>query len=86
MQNLIYSPVHCLDPSQSHGGPGGRLGPNEESEPSDDEMLSLSSQQSNASSEKAKAAKKAEAQAAPAPPPAEDVDLLGLVYVELTRF
>ncbi|XP_036426134.1 putative tyrosine-protein phosphatase auxilin isoform X2 [Colossoma macropomum] len=66
------------DPSQSHGGPGGRLGPNEESEPSDDEMLSLSSQQSNASSEKAKAAKKAEAQAAPAPPPAEDVDLLGL--------
>uniref|UniRef100_A0A8B9JP73 Auxilin n=2 Tax=Astyanax mexicanus TaxID=7994 RepID=A0A8B9JP73_ASTMX len=68
------------DPAQGHGGPGGgRLGPNEESEPSDDEMLSLSSQQSNASSEKAKAAKKAEAQAAPAPPPpAEDVDLLGL--------
>ncbi|XP_072540348.1 auxilin isoform X2 [Salminus brasiliensis] len=66
------------DPVQGHGGPGGRLGPNEESEPSDDEMLSLSSQQSNASSEKAKAAKKAEAQAAPAPPPAEDVDLLGL--------
>ncbi|KAL7832633.1 hypothetical protein SRHO_G00296510 [Serrasalmus rhombeus] len=71
------------DPSQSHGGPGGRLGPNEESEPSDDEMLSLSSQQSNASNEKAKAAKKAEAQAAPAPPPAEDVDLLGLDGAEV---
>uniref|UniRef100_A0A3B4D4J7 Auxilin n=1 Tax=Pygocentrus nattereri TaxID=42514 RepID=A0A3B4D4J7_PYGNA len=71
------------DPSQPHGGPGGRLGPNEESEPSDDEMLSLSSQQSNASNEKAKAAKKAEAQAAPAPPPAEDVDLLGLDGAEV---
>ncbi|KAI4891909.1 hypothetical protein NFI96_029993 [Prochilodus magdalenae] len=57
---------------------GGRLGPNEESEPSDDEMLSLSSQQSNASSEKAKAAKRAEPQAASVPPLAEDVDLLGL--------
>uniref|UniRef100_A0AAY5F2K6 DnaJ (Hsp40) homolog, subfamily C, member 6 n=1 Tax=Electrophorus electricus TaxID=8005 RepID=A0AAY5F2K6_ELEEL len=74
------------DPAQGHGALGGRLGPNEESEPSDDEMLSLSSQQSNASSEKATGAKKADARPgpAPAPPPgpapapAEDVDLLGL--------
>ncbi|XP_076871061.1 auxilin isoform X2 [Brachyhypopomus gauderio] len=74
------------DPAQGHGALGGRLGPNEESEPSDDEMLSLSSQQSNASNEKVAGAKKADARppSGPAPPPgpthipAEDVDLLGL--------
>ncbi|XP_051986503.1 putative tyrosine-protein phosphatase auxilin isoform X6 [Xyrauchen texanus] len=68
------------DPAQGHGGCGGRVGPNEESEPSDDDMLSLSSQQSNTSNEKAKAAKKPELQPSPAPPPptAEEVDLLGL--------
>ncbi|XP_051563118.1 putative tyrosine-protein phosphatase auxilin isoform X3 [Myxocyprinus asiaticus] len=68
------------DPAQGHGGCGGRVGPNEESEPSDDDMLSLSSQQSNTSNEKAKAVKKPELQpsAAPPPPTAEEVDLLGL--------
>ncbi|XP_036377954.1 putative tyrosine-protein phosphatase auxilin isoform X2 [Megalops cyprinoides] len=74
------------DPGRTLGGSDGRPGQgNEESEPSDDEMLSLSSQQSNASNEKPggaqatpKGAKKPEVQPAPAPPPAEDVDLLGL--------
>uniref|UniRef100_A0A9J7Z387 Auxilin n=2 Tax=Cyprinus carpio TaxID=7962 RepID=A0A9J7Z387_CYPCA len=67
------------DPAQGHGSCGGRVGPNEESEPSDDEMLSLSSQQSNTSNEKSKAAKKPEPQPAAAPPSAaEEVDLLGL--------
>ncbi|KAI7807292.1 putative tyrosine-protein phosphatase auxilin isoform X2 [Triplophysa rosa] len=67
------------DPAPGHGGCGGRVGPNEESEPSDDEMLSISSQQSNTSNDKTKAAKKPEHQpAAAAPPPAEEVDLLGL--------
>lgn len=71
--------VCCLDPAQTQGAQGGRVGPNEESEPSDDDMLSLSSQQSGGSGEKAKGAGKAEAQpAAPSRPPAEDVDLLGL--------
>uniref|UniRef100_A0A8C4D1Y5 Auxilin n=1 Tax=Denticeps clupeoides TaxID=299321 RepID=A0A8C4D1Y5_9TELE len=60
------------DPSRNHG-PDGRSGPHEESEPSDDEMLSLSSQQSNASNDKS-----GDAPPAAAPPPAEDVDLLGL--------
>uniref|UniRef100_A0A3B3SY26 Auxilin n=1 Tax=Paramormyrops kingsleyae TaxID=1676925 RepID=A0A3B3SY26_9TELE len=51
------------------------------SEPSDDEMLSLSSQQSSASNEKAGAQttpRKAEAPPPAVPPPSEDVDLLGL--------
>ncbi|XP_065096008.1 auxilin isoform X5 [Paramisgurnus dabryanus] len=61
------------DPAQGHGSCGGRVGPNEESEPSDDDMLSLSSQQSNTSNDKTKAAKKPER-----PPAAEEVDLLGL--------
>ncbi|KAM9483729.1 auxilin isoform 1-T1 [Clarias gariepinus] len=67
------------DPAQNQATQGGRVGPNEESEPSDDDMLSLSSQQSSGSGEKAKGASKAEAQhPAPSKPPAEDVDLLGL--------
>lgn len=61
------------DPAQGHGSCGGRVGPNEESEPSDDDMLSLSSQQSNTSNDKTKATKKPER-----PPAAEEVDLLGL--------
>ncbi|XP_055068566.1 auxilin isoform X1 [Misgurnus anguillicaudatus] len=61
------------DPAQGHGSCGGRVGPNEESEPSDDDMLSLSSQQSNTSNDKTKAPKKPER-----PPAAEEVDLLGL--------
>ncbi|XP_028856353.1 putative tyrosine-protein phosphatase auxilin isoform X2 [Denticeps clupeoides] len=74
------------DPSRNHG-PDGRSGPHEESEPSDDEMLSLSSQQSNASNDKSGGANaanapkghpKPDAPPAAAPPPAEDVDLLGL--------
>lgn len=70
--------VCCLDPAQTQGAQGGRVGPNEESEPSDDDMLSLCSQQSSGSGEKAKGASKAEAQPAAPRPPAEDVDLLGL--------
>ncbi|XP_060723587.1 putative tyrosine-protein phosphatase auxilin isoform X2 [Tachysurus vachellii] len=66
------------DPAQAQGAQGGRVGPNEESEPSDDDMLSLSSQQSSGSGEKAKGASKAEAPPTAAPPLAEDVDLLGL--------
>ncbi|XP_060775902.1 putative tyrosine-protein phosphatase auxilin isoform X3 [Neoarius graeffei] len=66
------------DPVQAQGAQGGRVGPNEESEPSDDDMLSLSSQQSSGSGDKAKGAGKAEAQPTAPPPPAEDVDLLGL--------
>uniref|UniRef100_A0A8C1Z8U8 Auxilin n=1 Tax=Cyprinus carpio TaxID=7962 RepID=A0A8C1Z8U8_CYPCA len=71
-------PTKDLSPNvQTYGF--GRVGPNEESEPSDDEMLSLSSQQSNTSNEKSKAAKKPEPQPAAAPPSAaEEVDLLGL--------
>ncbi|XP_030647747.1 putative tyrosine-protein phosphatase auxilin [Chanos chanos] len=63
------------DPGRSHG-PEGRIGPNEESEPSDDEMLSLS----NAGAEKPKMDKKTESPSTTSapPPPAEDVDLLGL--------
>uniref|UniRef100_A0A667ZHD9 Auxilin n=1 Tax=Myripristis murdjan TaxID=586833 RepID=A0A667ZHD9_9TELE len=48
----------------------------EESEPSDDEMLSLSSQQSNASTAPQRPEPPAPTHAAP--PPAEEVDLLGL--------
>ncbi|XP_075792287.1 auxilin isoform X2 [Pelodiscus sinensis] len=52
----------------------------EESEQSDDELLSLSSQHSNASSDKPHGTPKhsKKQQEAPAPPPPEDVDLLGL--------
>ncbi|KAK7144776.1 hypothetical protein R3I94_011007 [Phoxinus phoxinus] len=66
------------DPAQGHGSCGGRVGPNEESEPSDDEMLSLSSQQSNTSNEKSKAHKKPEPQPAAAPSQTAEEDLLGL--------
>lgn len=71
------------DPGRIGGGLEGRNGPaNGDSEPSDDEMLSLSSQQSNASNEKAASAqatpRKAEAPPPAVPPPSEDVDLLGL--------
>ncbi|TRY92523.1 hypothetical protein DNTS_008245 [Danionella cerebrum] len=67
------------DPAPGLGSCGGRVGPHEESEPSDDEMLSLSNQQSNTSTEKSKVTKKPEMQpAAPPPPAAEEVDLLGL--------
>ncbi|XP_023650387.2 auxilin isoform X2 [Paramormyrops kingsleyae] len=70
------------DPGRIGGGLNGRTGPaNGDSEPSDDEMLSLSSQQSSASNEKAGAQttpRKAEAPPPAVPPPSEDVDLLGL--------
>ncbi|KAL2089707.1 hypothetical protein ACEWY4_014395 [Coilia grayii] len=72
------------DPSHA-GGSEGRRGPHEESEPSDDEMLSLSSQQSNASNERSSGMQAREPPKRPdapptaaRPPPAEDVDLLGL--------
>ncbi|KAM6962663.1 auxilin isoform 3-T3 [Aplochiton taeniatus] len=67
--------------ARPQGGPDGR-GRGEESEPSDDEMLSLSSQQSNASGGPKGVAppKRPEPPAAAAapPPPPEEVDLLGL--------
>ncbi|XP_045075947.1 LOW QUALITY PROTEIN: putative tyrosine-protein phosphatase auxilin, partial [Coregonus clupeaformis] len=74
------------EPSRSHSGSDGRPH-GEDSEPSDDEMLSLSSQQSNASGERPGGAqsgprgpKRPEQPQAPAtaPPPPEEVDLLGL--------
>ncbi|KAG7230545.1 hypothetical protein INR49_025261 [Caranx melampygus] len=70
------------EPSRPHGGPDGR-GHGEESEPSDDEMLSLSSQRSNAST----APQKPEPPTpTPAPPaPAEEVDLLGLDGEDISR-
>uniref|UniRef100_A0A3Q2W7B6 Auxilin n=1 Tax=Haplochromis burtoni TaxID=8153 RepID=A0A3Q2W7B6_HAPBU len=55
----------------------------EESEPSDDEMLSLSSQQSNASAAHQKPDLPAPTSATPAP--AEEVDLLGLDGDEVNR-
>ncbi|KAM7388115.1 hypothetical protein PAMP_024316 [Pampus punctatissimus] len=63
------------EPSRPHGGPDGR-GHGEESEPSDDEMLSLSGQRSSASIAPQKPEPPAPTPAAPAP--AEEVDLLGL--------
>ncbi|XP_029474372.1 putative tyrosine-protein phosphatase auxilin isoform X2 [Rhinatrema bivittatum] len=51
----------------------------EESEPSDDELLSLSSQHSNTSGDKQHGTPKhSKKQEPPAPPPPEDADLLGL--------
>ncbi|XP_058887502.1 putative tyrosine-protein phosphatase auxilin isoform X9 [Acipenser ruthenus] len=83
------------DPSKGHPSTEDKAAlVHEDSEPSDDELLSLSGQQSNTSNEKQppqqqqqqqgtpKSSKRQEAQptpaAAPPPPPAEDVDLLGL--------
>ncbi|KAF0041900.1 hypothetical protein F2P81_005432 [Scophthalmus maximus] len=63
------------EPSRPHGGPDGR-GHGEESEPSDDEMLSLSSQRSNAGAAPQRPDPPVQTPAAPAP--AEEVDLLGL--------
>ncbi|XP_045906523.1 putative tyrosine-protein phosphatase auxilin isoform X2 [Micropterus dolomieu] len=63
------------EPSRPHGGLEGR-GLGEESEPSDDEMLSLSSQRSSASSAPQRPDPPAPMPAAPAA--AEEVDLLGL--------
>ncbi|XP_047192671.1 putative tyrosine-protein phosphatase auxilin isoform X2 [Scophthalmus maximus] len=63
------------EPSRPHGGPDGR-GHGEESEPSDDEMLSLSSQRSNAGAAPQRPDPLVQTPAAPAP--AEEVDLLGL--------
>uniref|UniRef100_A0A3Q4MT87 Auxilin n=1 Tax=Neolamprologus brichardi TaxID=32507 RepID=A0A3Q4MT87_NEOBR len=62
--------------------PDGRVR-GEESEPSDDEMLSLSSQQSNASAAHQKPDLPAPTSATPAP--AEEVDLLGLDGDEVNR-
>ncbi|KAJ7986309.1 hypothetical protein DPEC_G00338590 [Dallia pectoralis] len=74
------------EPSRSQGGTEGRPH-GEESEPSDDEMLSLSGQQCNVSGEKpggaqpgSRGPKRPEQPQAPvaAPQPPEEVDLLGL--------
>nr|XP_020458404.1 putative tyrosine-protein phosphatase auxilin isoform X3 [Monopterus albus] len=58
------------EPSRPHGGPNSR-GHGEDSEPSDDEMLSLSSQRSSTSMS-------TEKPGPPAAAPAEEADLLGL--------
>ncbi|XP_078114666.1 auxilin isoform X3 [Sander vitreus] len=63
------------EPSRPHGGPDGR-GHAEESEPSDDDMLSLSSQRSNASTAPQKPDPSAPMPSASAP--GEEMDLLGL--------
>uniref|UniRef100_A0A673YHW6 DnaJ heat shock protein family (Hsp40) member C6 n=1 Tax=Salmo trutta TaxID=8032 RepID=A0A673YHW6_SALTR len=85
MFTQIHTPGFSL-PSRSHSGSDGRPH-GEDSEPSDDEMLSLSSQQSNASGERHGGAqaglrgpKRPEQPQAPAtaPPPPEEMDLLGL--------
>ncbi|CAJ1061005.1 putative tyrosine-protein phosphatase auxilin isoform X2 [Xyrichtys novacula] len=68
------------EPSRPHGGPEGR-GHGEESEPSDDEMLSLSSQRSSTST----APHKPDPPARAAPPTAEEVDLLGLDGVNISQ-
>ncbi|XP_026179502.1 putative tyrosine-protein phosphatase auxilin isoform X3 [Mastacembelus armatus] len=70
------------EPSRAHGGPDGR-GHGEDSEPSDDEMLSLSSQRSNVSTAPQKPEPPVPVPAAPAP--AEEVDLLGLDREEINR-
>ncbi|XP_039590875.1 putative tyrosine-protein phosphatase auxilin isoform X4 [Polypterus senegalus] len=81
-QSAFFSSLAWQDTSKAHPSAEDRAAlVNEDSEPSDDELLSLSSQQSNASNEKMqqgtpKGHKKAESQAPP--PLAEDVDLLGL--------
>lgn len=67
------------EPSRSQRGPDGR-GHGGESEPSDDEMLSLSSQQSSTST----AAQKPEPPAT-VPEPPEEVDLLGLDGADVSR-
>ncbi|XP_047443465.1 putative tyrosine-protein phosphatase auxilin isoform X1 [Mugil cephalus] len=70
------------EPSRPHGAPDGR-GHGEESEPSDDEMLSLSSQRSSTSAAPQRPEPPAQTPAAPAP--AEEVDLLGLDGEEMNR-
>ncbi|XP_042338769.1 putative tyrosine-protein phosphatase auxilin isoform X2 [Plectropomus leopardus] len=70
------------EPSRPHGGPDGR-GHGEESEPSDDEMLSLSSQRSNANTAPQKPDPPVPMPDAPAP--AEEVDLLGLDGEDVSR-
>lgn len=79
---LPFRTILLPEPSQSHRGPEGR-GHGAESEPSDDEMLSLSSQQSNTSTAPQKPEPPAAAPAAPGP--SEEVDLLGLDGEDISR-
>uniref|UniRef100_A0A674D7J3 Auxilin n=1 Tax=Salmo trutta TaxID=8032 RepID=A0A674D7J3_SALTR len=84
---VLHPPPPHVEPSRSQGGLDGRPH-GEDSEPSDDEMLSLSNQQSHASGERPGGAqagtrgpKRPEQPHAPPaapPPPPEEVDLLGL--------
>lgn len=81
--SFLLSLCHPVaEPSRPHGGPDGR-GHGEESEPSDDEMLSLSSQRSNASAAPQKPDPPAPMPDVPAP--AEEVDLLGLDGEAISR-
>lgn len=84
--SLSISPSHHLlplsEPSRSQGGPDGRSHAGE-SEPSDDEMLSLSSQQSSTSTATQKPEPPAAGPAAAEPP--EEVDLLGLDGADISR-
>ncbi|XP_060890546.1 putative tyrosine-protein phosphatase auxilin isoform X2 [Labrus mixtus] len=68
------------EPTRPPGGPESR-GHGEESEPSDDEMLSLSSQRSSTST----APHRPDPPAPAARAPAEEVDLLGLDGVDINR-
>lgn len=78
---LLFHAHPPTEPSRPHGGPDSRAH-GEESEPSDDEMLSLSSQRSNASSAPQKPEPSAPIPAAQEPP--EEVDLLGLDGEEIS--
>lgn len=77
--SLSHTPA---EPSRPHGGADSRSH-GEESEPSDDEMLSLSSQRSSASTAPARPRPPSPMSAAAAP--AEEVDLLGLDGEEINR-
>nr|XP_057929212.1 putative tyrosine-protein phosphatase auxilin isoform X5 [Doryrhamphus excisus] len=70
------------EPSRPHGGPDGR-GRGDESEPSDDEMLSLSSQRSSTSTAPHKPDPPTPKPVAP--DPSRDVDLLGLDGEEIKQ-
>ncbi|KAK2835247.1 hypothetical protein Q5P01_015731 [Channa striata] len=70
------------EPSRPHGGADSKAH-GEESEPSDDEMLSLSGQRSNASTGPSRPDPPAPTPAAPAP--AQEVDLLGLDGEDINR-
>lgn len=76
----LFMSRHPAEPSRSHGGADSK-GHGEESEPSDDEMLSLSGQSSNTTTAPPKPLPPSATPAAPA----EEVDLLGLGREDIDR-